>query len=105
MTNTKQYLGARIQDIRKRKNLKQSELAEIIGIDAKHMSKLECGRSYPSFDLLDKIAQALNSTPSELLDTEHLIDKNSLIDKITGRLKTSKEENVRLAYKILREIL
>ncbi len=105
MTNTKQYLGARIQELRKHKKLKQSELAEIIGIDAKHMSKLECGRNYPSFDLLDKIAQALNSTPSELLDTEHLVAREELIERITERLKLSSDEKIRVVYKILREIL
>ena len=105
MTNTKQYLGARIQELRKRRGLKQSELAEKIGIDSKHMSKLECGRSYPSFDLLDKIAHSLETTPSELLDVEHLIDKEGLIEGIVNMLKNSDEERIRRAYKILREIL
>lgn len=105
MSDTKQYLGLRIQELRKRKKLKQSELAEIIDIDSKHMSKLECGRSYPSFDLLDKICKALNTTPSELLDTEHLEDVSELIRKINDLLNQAEEHKVRSAYKILREIL
>ena len=56
MYDTKKYLGARIQEIRKLNGLKQSELAELLDIDPKHMSKIECGRCFPSFELLDKIA-------------------------------------------------
>ena len=105
MTNTKQYLGIRIQELRKKKQLKQTELAEIIGIDSKHMSKLECGRSYPSFDLLDKIAQALDVSPDMLLSIDHLKDKNSLISEIDELLEKSEEAQVRKAYKIIKEFL
>ncbi len=105
MESTKRYLGIRIQELRKRKRIKQADLAEIIGIDSKHMSKLECGRSYPSFDLLDKICLALDTTPSVLLDTDHLCEVNLLRENISKMLKDAAEEKVRLAYKILKEIL
>ena len=105
MTETKKYLGRRLQELRKRSGLKQSELAEMLEIDAKHMSKLECGRSYPSFDLLDKIATVLNTTPAELLDTDHLCEKTELIARMESLLSSASEEGVRRAYKIIKEIL
>ncbi len=43
MGNTKQFLGARIQEIRRQKGIKQAELAEMIGVDSKHISKIEQG--------------------------------------------------------------
>lgn len=103
--DTKKFLGARIQEIRKKANLKQAELAELIDIDSKHMSKIECGRCYPSFELLDKIAAQLKVSASELLDIYHLQQKETLLDEITEKLKSAPEEKFRMAYKILKEIL
>ena len=105
MENIKEYLGQRIQEIRKRRGLKQAELAELLDIDSKHMSKIECGRSYPSFELLDKISKVLNTTAATLLDTEHLCPREVLLGKIHDLLQNAPEDAVRRAYKILKEIL
>jgi len=105
MQDTKKFLGARIQEIRKQKGLKQSELAEIAEIDPKHMSKIECGRCYPSFELLDKIAQALGKPTGDFLNIEHLYNRNDLTAQIIERIQTADDETFRRAYKILNEIL
>jgi len=77
MQNTKKSLGARIQEIRKRHKFTQAELAEILDIDPKHMSKIECGNHFPSFELLDKIALALNTPIVEFFYNEHLQDRQN----------------------------
>jgi len=105
MRDTKEYLGRRIQELRKHKGLKQSELAELLGIDSKHMSKLECGRGYPSFELLDRIAFALETTPSDILDTSHLCSKEELIERIDKLLWQASAEKIQGLYKIIKEIL
>ena len=105
MQNTKQYLGARIQEIRRHRGLKQAELAEILGIDSKHISKIECGRCFPSFELLDKIAFALKTPVQDFFETEHLQDKSLLIERIVENLKMAPDEKFYMAYKILKEIL
>ena len=105
MSDTKKYLGARIQELRKQQGLKQAELAEIVDIDPKHMSKIECGRCFPSFELLDKIALKLNRPVSDFLETEHLIDRNELMKVLIEKLKSASNEKFYLVYKILKEIL
>ena len=105
MENTKQFLGARIQEIRKKKGIKQAELAELVDIDSKHMSKIECGRCYPSFEVLDRIANKLNVPVSYFLEVDHLKPKEGLIDIIIEKLENADEEKLHTAYKILREIL
>ena len=105
MGNTKQFLGARIQEIRKQKGIKQAELAELIDIDPKHMSKIECGRCYPSFEVLDKISDKLNVPPSYFLEIDHLKPKEELIKAITEKLEKTSEEKLHTVYKILKEIL
>ena len=105
MNDTRKYLGKRIQEIRKQKGLKQSELAEIVGIDSKHMSKIECGRCFPSFDLLDKIAFKLGRPVCDFMENEHLHDKKELMNLIIQKLESAPEEKFYSVYKILKEIL
>ena len=105
MGNTKQLLGARIQEIRKQKGIKQAELAELIDIDSKHMSKIECGRCYPSFEVLDKLSDKLNVPVSYFLELDHLKTKESLIKELIIKLENTDEEKLHTAYKILKEIL
>lgn len=53
------YVGKIIQLKRKILGLKQSELAELVGISEKHLSKIETGRNYPALDNFLKIAEVL----------------------------------------------
>jgi putative transcriptional regulator len=45
----------------------QKELAQKVGVTPEYISYLECGKKTPSMKTLNKIAEILNTTPSELL--------------------------------------
>ena len=105
MQDTKKYLGARIQEFRKQKNLKQSELAEILNIDSKHISKIECGRCFPSFELLDKMAGVFDVEPYELLQNYHLKPKNELISEINKILEESNPDKLKNIYITLKNLV
>ncbi len=60
MADTKKLIGARIKELRKQAGLTQEQLAERVSLDARHLSRLEVGRHFPSLDSLERIAQALN---------------------------------------------
>lgn len=53
---------------RKEKKLSQNELAELVGVSAKTISKWECGSSFPSRNVLDDLCNALGITVNELLN-------------------------------------
>ena len=55
----KKFIGKTIQTIRKNAKIKQSELAEKIGISEKHLSKIETGKNLPSLDNFLKMAEIL----------------------------------------------
>ena len=105
MRNTKYFLGSRIKELRKRANIKQAKLAELADTDSNHISKIECGRCFPSFELLDKIAIALNVPIVEFFYNEHLQNRDKLIDEITEKLKNAPNEKFYSVYRILKEIL
>lgn len=60
-------VGARIAALRKEKGMTQKQLAESLHITDKAVSKWECGKNYPDLVLLESLAIALDTTPSELL--------------------------------------
>ncbi len=56
----KKYIAQIIQNARRKEGLKQSELAEKIGISEKHLSKIETGKNYPALDTFLKLLNVLN---------------------------------------------
>ncbi len=105
MTLTKSTLGIRIQELRKQHRMTQAELAEIIGIDEKHMSKIECGRHFPSLELLSKIADTLGKPVEDFFVVAHLQNRDELIERLVGKLQKLPNEKFRVLYRILDEIM
>ena len=83
----KQDLGQRIQKLRKDKKITQEQLAEMVGIDPKNISRIEKGNNYPTAENLTSIAKALhvdiyelfvfNSIPLEQMKEEIINSLNS----------------------------
>lgn len=73
MTND---IGKFIQEIRKEKGLTQKELAELIGVSDKTISKWENGNSSPDTSMLMSLSEALEVTVNELLSAERIAPEN-----------------------------
>lgn len=69
---TKQLLGARIKELRKLYGISQEELAAGIGVDPKHVSRLEVGGSFPALATLEKISQILQVELKDFFEFQHL---------------------------------
>ena len=59
-------IGAKIAELRREHNMKQDELAEMLGVTPQAMSKWENGASMPDISLLPKIAQIFGVTIDDL---------------------------------------
>lgn len=53
-------LGEKIRKMRKSRGLTQEKLAELIGIDNKHLSRIEIGKHMPTYSVLKKLAKTLD---------------------------------------------
>ena len=60
-------LGKRISYFRARKGFSQETLGERIGVNNKHISNIEIGKSRPSLESLVEIANALGISADDLL--------------------------------------
>ena len=97
----KKDFGARVKELRIKKRITQYELAELSGIDPKHISHIETGRSFPKADLIEKFALALGIDYIELFRTEHLKDRQYMLDKLDNILKNSTDEELSKIFKLV----
>ena len=72
-----QYItGAVIKDLRKKNNMTQQELAEVLNVSDKSISKWETGRGYPDITLLEPLAGAFKVSVTELLSGNAVTNMN-----------------------------
>ncbi len=63
-----QYVtGSVIKDLREKNKITQSQLADMLGVSDKAISKWETGRGYPDITLLEPIAKAFHVSVTELI--------------------------------------
>ena len=68
--------GATVKQLRENRNMTQAELAEKLGVSSKTVSKWETAKGLPDISLLQPLAQALGISVIELMNGEHIINKN-----------------------------
>ena len=88
MTNFKHGLGSNLKLIRKSKEITQEDLAGIIGIHSRQLSKIETGEHFPFCKTLEKICIALDVTPKDLFDFEFLVSENEGVMTGTDNIAT-----------------
>jgi len=95
-------IGALLRELRREKNLTQEQLAEILGVTNRSVSRWENGVNMPDFDLVIEIVNYFEVSIDEFLDGER---KNDMIDKKTEEklLKVADYENAE-KQKMLRRI-
>ena len=68
--------GATIKSIREAKGITQTQLAEMIGVTGKAVSKWETGKGLPDISLLQPLAAALDTSVMALMTGEQITNRN-----------------------------
>lgn len=72
-----QYVtGAVIRKMREQKKMTQLQLAEMLGVTDKTISKWETGKGYPDITLLEPIADAFHISVTELISGNRIKNEN-----------------------------
>lgn len=72
------YIGKKIREYRKQKEITQDELATFMNVSKTSVSKWETGKSYPDITSLPKLAGYFNVTIDELLNYESQLTKEEI---------------------------
>ena len=68
--------GATIKALREGRKLTQAQLAEMLGVSSKTISKWETAKGLPDISLLQPLSQALGISVIELMNGEHIMNRN-----------------------------
>ena len=77
--------GTTIRSLREDRRMTQAELAEKLGVSSKTVSKWETAKGLPDITLLKPLAQALGISVIELMNGEHITNRN-----VSGNLRRCK---------------
>jgi transcriptional regulator with XRE-family HTH domain len=109
-TKVEKLIGSQIARIRKEREITQAELAETIDVTVETISRLERGISIPSLKTLENISSALHVPLKDLFDFKReeewadLTNEDKEIRKIIAYLKTRNRNEIRLGFRILKDI-
>ena len=84
-------IGKFISEERKKKNYTQKQLADILKVSNRTISKWECGKGFPEVSLLQPLCKALGISVNELLTGERL-DKENYMKKAEQKMVHLVEE-------------
>ena len=77
--------GNTIKQLREGRGLTQAELAQMIGVSSKTISKWETAKGLPDISLLQPLAQALGISVIELMNGEQITNRNVSANLLRGK--------------------
>jgi len=98
-------LGARIKELRKGLGLSQDQFSEKIGVDPKHLSRIELGKSFPYMETLEAIAHALGVELKDLFDFSHLNPADTNRQEVAELLAETGDVQFSQIYRVVKALL
>jgi len=101
-------IGKFISEERKKKNYTQKQLADILNVSDRTISKWECGKGFPEISLLQPLCEELGISVNELLSGERL-DNEKYMKKAEQNMvhlvEEKKENRIKLILILLMGII
>ena len=104
MDSCKKKFGKRIKELRKSMNLTQEKLAELIGFEPNHVTKIEAGIHFPQPEKLELFAKVFDVSIKDLFDYEHKNSEHILKNKIINWLNEAKPEDIEFIFKTINNL-
>ena len=101
--------GAFVAQLRKEQNMTQKDLADLLGVTDKAVSKWETGKGFPDVKLLEPLAQALNVSLVELIRGERQQSDHLTVEEaeqvVSQAMDQSQKVTARRYLRLLRWLL
>jgi len=96
-------LGKTVRQLRRQRQMTQEDLAEIAGVNVKHLGEVERGRGNPTLQFLSKIAGALGTELNDFFAAPQE-ETSSAMAEITAQIRKLDQASVQKLHKILQVI-
>ena len=105
--NFKKAFGEKLKRLRKNRGFTQEQLAEMIEIDPRNLSRIEVGNSFVKAETMEKLLKALDVTTEELFSNDHIKEPKELISDINSYIDSVKDKPQKLEkiHKMIRFIV
>lgn len=101
----KRLLGNRIKELRKKLGITQEQLAELVEIDQRNLSNIECGITFPSKSLAS-IAHSLGIPLKDLFDFEHSdLSVSEMKEVIADSLDKLEDRDILTVFRLIKSML
>lgn len=99
-------IGDNIKKWREHGNLKQSELAEMLGVSDKTVSSWEINRTEPKMGMVEKISSALHCKKTDIIGIDNVSDEPYYLNEETREIAQEVFENpeLRSLFHVARDI-
>ena len=99
----KKQFGRKLKEFRISRGLTQFELAEAVDMHDKHLSRIEAGIYFPTFDNFMKILDVLNVEWKDF-DSKQSFDNNSLRTKAFKIIQRADEKELKIYTTALEQL-
>lgn len=97
-------IGERIRLARKKQNISQAKLAEMVQISTSHMSDIENGKKIPKLDLFIKITEALQVSSDWLIRSNVPEVNNIYVEELSDLLRDCSQAEKEAYLEILKKL-
>ncbi len=99
----KKFIGDVIKKARKEANLKQSVLAEKIGMTDKNLGNIENGKQYPQLNNFFRLLEVLNLSVNDF-GVKTRASQNDIREKLLYEIYVSSEKELQIYLEILNSL-
>ena len=96
--------GKFLSELRKEQGLTQKQLAEVLGVSDKTISKWECGRGFPDVSMMSPLCEALHISINELVSGQKL-SADDYLERAEENMKSLIQDNENKKKGTIRGIL
>ena len=103
LETNKEIIGAKFQKYRKMRNLTQFQLAELVGLSEKQISRIEVGQNYPTYLSFAKLIEVLDINISDFFINSDIEINKEQYDSIKI-IKNSKPLEQKIYHDVIKAI-
>ena len=83
MLNVRKETGKKVKELRLSKGMSQEQFAEKIGINAQQLSRIECGKSYLTYKVLEALCDTFDKQPHYFLRIRVFVSAKMTSNELT----------------------
>ena len=104
-TEIKELVGEKIKKFRRKNNLTQFRLGELVDINQRQVALIESGKSFPSLPTLVNFANVFNCKIADFLDSETISSERDLKELLKQEIDKADFDDCKRLYTIMKSFM